>query len=90
MIEIKVKLSNGFTFLIDFVDSEVSTIVETWKDYYTSIGVQEFEIFSQKCKHVENLNRYNYWAFQLFGDQFSNLSCKEKLSVAEMVDEIVA
>ncbi len=89
--EVKVKLPNGFTFLIDFADDlDLNDVCNSWNNYYTSRNIKGFEIFTQNCKSLENFSNYNYWAIQLFGESFVDLSCKDKLSVVEMSDELVA
>ena len=89
--EVKVKLPNGFTFLIDFADDlDLSDVCNSWNQYYTSKGIKGFEIYTENCKSLENFSEYNNWSIRLFGEIFVDLSCHEKLSVVEMADELAA
>lgn len=94
---LQVTFSNGYTFLIDFVDyanaDERDAILEKWSAYYKAVladKIGEVPSFSFCMFDSYKFDAYDYYAETGFGKSFTSLSCKEKLSITEMVDEMEA
>ena len=86
--EVRAKLPNGFTFVVDFTDSKNSAkSFNMWNAYYRSIGVTA-DISINICNDLEQFSGYNWQALQLFDQPFEELDCNEKISVVELFHEL--
>lgn len=85
---LKATLANGFSIIIDFVDVEdvekLNHKIECWKAFYGKTVVR----FETTKFDAELFEYCNYYAQEMFTDDFENLALWEKLSVSEMVLEV--
>lgn len=81
------KLTNGFSFIVDFCEGLDTTCIDAWKEYYGNRA--ESITISEGCDPSSEAlySIYNAKAFTLFDMPYSELECKWKLSVVELVGE---